>query len=155
MSRLVIKQKFKADRPAVFAALTEADKMSLWFHTDEAGHVIRDERLRSGCHFSFESMNHDPQAAVRGKYLGIVKDERLVFSCSSGRFPMVTQVTIMLLDAPGETELVLTHQIPEEHGEAYRGEWLQRFEHLQALLYQPSGSSFMPALEAAAPTAGA
>jgi uncharacterized protein YndB with AHSA1/START domain len=69
-----------------------------------------------------------------GTYLEIVPPEKLVFTWSSEGFVTDTKVTIELFERGGETELVLTHELPEGMIEPHRQGWTNCLSHLEVYL---------------------
>jgi uncharacterized protein YndB with AHSA1/START domain len=133
--KLVITRLLKHDRAEVFSALTDPAKMADWFYGMETGHAKVSVDLRPGGQYTIEMFNeagekHKPH----GTYLEIVPPGKLVFTWSSEGFVTDTKVTIELFERLGGTELVLTHELPEDKVEPHREGWTSCLLHLESYL---------------------
>jgi uncharacterized protein YndB with AHSA1/START domain len=133
--KLVITRLLKHDRAKVFAALTDPAKMADWFYGMETGQAKVTVDLRPGGHYVIEMSNaagekHKPH----GTYLEIVPPEKLVFTWSSEGFVTDSKVTVELFERNEGTELVLTHELPEDMVEPHRQGWTSCLLHLESYL---------------------
>ena len=69
-----------------------------------------------------------------GEYLEIVPPEKLVFTWSNDGLVKNSKVTIELFEKGSQTELVLTHELPQDVIERHRHGWANCLDHLEALL---------------------
>jgi uncharacterized protein YndB with AHSA1/START domain len=101
----------------------------------DAGQAKATVDLRPGGKYSIEMFNdqgekHQPH----GIYLEIVPPERLVFTWTSEGFVKDTKVTIELFERSGGTELVLSHELPEDMIDPHRQGWTNCINHLASFL---------------------
>ncbi len=134
-NKLVIKRLLKCDRREVFSALTDPVKMSQWFYGMETGQAKVTLDLRPGGEYLIAMFNEEGQNhKAHGTYLEIVPPERLVFTWVSEGFVADSKVTIELFERGEWTELVLTHELPEDMIEPHRQGWTNCLVHLEAFL---------------------
>jgi uncharacterized protein YndB with AHSA1/START domain len=132
---LVIRRTIAASREQVFDCLTAADKMSKWFYGMEVGRAKASVDLRPGGQYLIEMFNEKGENhRAYGVYLEIIRPEKLVFTWTSECFVTDTKVTIELFERSGGTELVLTHELPENMVDAHRQGWMNCLDHLEAFL---------------------
>jgi uncharacterized protein YndB with AHSA1/START domain len=133
--KLVVKRLLKRDRREVFSALTDPVKMAKWFYGMETGQAKVTTDLRPGGKYLIEMFNEQGQNhKARGTYLEIAPPERLVFTWTSEGFATDSKVTIELFERGEWTELVLTHELPEDMIEPHRQGWTNCLMHLEAFL---------------------
>ncbi len=133
---LVVKRLLKHDRSEVFSALTDPAKMAQWFYGMETGQAKVTRDLRPGGKYLIEMSNeevsnHNPH----GIYLEIVPPERLVFTWSLEGFVTDTKVTMELFERGEWTELVVTHELPEDMIDSHRRGWTNCLAHLASFLH--------------------
>jgi uncharacterized protein YndB with AHSA1/START domain len=132
---LVIRRAIAAPREEVFNYLTIPEKMAKWLYGMDVGQAKATVDLRPGGKYVVEMFNEQGEKhQPHGTYLEIVPPERLVFTWSSEGFVTDTRVTIELFERAGGTELVLTHELPEDLIEPHRRGWTNCLRHLEALL---------------------
>jgi uncharacterized protein YndB with AHSA1/START domain len=134
--KLVIKRLLKADRKRVFAALTDPAKMAHWFYGMDTGRARVTCDFRVGGKYSIEMVNDEKQCVPTGQYLEIVPPEKLVFTWSVDGLVKDSKVTIELFEKGNHTELVLTHELPQDLMERHEHGWVNCVNHLEALLAQ-------------------
>lgn len=132
---LVIRRTIAAPREQIFDCLTTPEKMVKWFYAMEGGQARASVDLRVGGKYVIEMFNekgdkHEPH----GTYLEIIPPERLVFTWTTKGYATDSKVTIELFERSGGTELVLTHELPEDMIEPHRQGWMTCLGHLEALL---------------------
>jgi uncharacterized protein YndB with AHSA1/START domain len=133
--KLVIKRLLKCDRREVFSALTDPVKMAQWFYGMETGQAKVTLDLCPGGEYLIEMFNEEGQNHTpHGTYLEIIPPERLVFTWASEGFATDSKVTIELFERGEWTELVLTHELPEDMIEPHRQGWTNCLVHLEAFL---------------------
>jgi uncharacterized protein YndB with AHSA1/START domain len=133
--KLVVKRLLKRDRREVFSALTDPVKMAQWFYGMETGQAKVTLDLRPGGKYLIEMFNEQGQNhQPHGTYLEIVPPERLVFTWRTEGFVTDSRVTIELFERGEWTELVLTHELPEDMIEPHRQGWTNCLMHLEAFL---------------------
>jgi uncharacterized protein YndB with AHSA1/START domain len=132
--KLVLKRILNANRARVFSALSDPAKMAEWFYGMESGRARVISDFRVGGKYRIE-MSHDDQVCVpTGEYLEIVPPEKLVFSWAIDGLVTDSKVTLELLEKGTKTELVLTHELPEEVKERHQDGWINCLNHLERLL---------------------
>jgi uncharacterized protein YndB with AHSA1/START domain len=134
MTKLVIKRLLKADRKRVFSALTDPQKMTQWFYGMETGRARVTSDFRVGGKYSIEMSNDEQNCVPRGEYLEIVPPEKLVFTWFDDHLVKQSKVTIELFEKGPHTELILTHELPQDVVDPHRHGWLNCLDHLEALL---------------------
>ena len=133
-NKLVIRRLLKHDRAQVFSALTDPAKMAQWFYGMETGQAKVTIDLRPGGNYVTEMSNETEEHKSHGTYLEIIPPEKLVFTWTSDCLVEDTTVTIELFEREGGTELVLTHELPEDMIAPHRQGWTNCLIHLEALL---------------------
>jgi uncharacterized protein YndB with AHSA1/START domain len=131
---LKIRRFTKHARESVFSALTEPAKMAQWFFGMKAGRAKVTGDLRPGGKYVIEMSDSEKSCSPHGVYLEIKPPERLVFTWSSAPFVVKSKVTIELFERPGGTELVLTHELPQDAIEAHQEGWTNCLDHLEQFL---------------------
>lgn len=113
---LQIRRVIKASRHRVFEAWTKPELLQKWFGPAVLAvrSVTADVRVGGTYRFEMESVSGEPvpprHAMATGKYTEIVPDERLSFTWRGDWADMGdTLVTLEFKDAPGGTEIILTH----------------------------------------------
>ena len=105
---------------------------------DRVFHALADatrRRILAGGEYLIEMFNEEGQNhKAHGTYLEIVPPERLVFTWASEGFATDSKVTIELFERGEWTELVLTHELPEDMIEPHRQGWTNCLVHLEAFL---------------------
>jgi|SRR4030088_1937267 uncharacterized protein YndB with AHSA1/START domain len=135
LNKLVIRRLLKHDRAQVFSALTDPAKMADWFYGMETGQAKVTVDLRPGGQYVIEMSNEAGEnCKPHGTYLEIVPPGKLVFTWSSKGFVTDTKVTVELFERNGGTELVLTHELPEDMVEDHRQGWTNCLLHLESYL---------------------
>jgi uncharacterized protein YndB with AHSA1/START domain len=132
--KLVIKRILSAPRERVFSALTDPAKMAKWFLGMETGQAKVASDFRVGGKYSVEMSNSEETCVPSGEYLEIVPPEKLTFTWSLDGVVKNSKVTIELLAQGNKTELVLTHELPEDISELHRKGWLNCLRRLEELL---------------------
>lgn len=130
---VIVKKIVNADRERVFEAWTNPEMMQHWF-VGAKGRAQVAVDLRVGGEYSNEMFiegkgtcqEEGPPSGRylhHGKYLEIIRPERLVFSWNSP-FVQNTTVTVELREVESGTEVTITHQLnaPSEC-EGHRGGW--------------------------------
>ncbi|HWX18739.1 MAG TPA: SRPBCC domain-containing protein [Candidatus Binatia bacterium] len=133
-TKLVIKRVLKADRERVFSALTDPAKMAQWFYGMDTGQARVRCDFRVGGKYSIEMFNDEQQCVPTGEYLEIVPPEKVVFTWSVDGKVKNSKVTIELFAKGNDTELVLTHELPQDVREPHQHGWVNCLNHLEALL---------------------
>jgi uncharacterized protein YndB with AHSA1/START domain len=134
IKELVIKRLLKADRRRVFSALTDPAKMAQWFYGMETGQARITCDFRVDGKYCIEMFNPEQKCVPTGEYLEIVPPEKLVFTWSVEGKVKNSKVTIELFEKGNHTELVLTHELPQDALEGHRHGWVNCLDHLEALL---------------------
>ena len=132
--KLIVKRLLSADRNRVFSALTDPAKMAQWFYGMETGQARATSDFRVGGKYTIEMFNPEKNCAPTGEFLEIVRPEKLVFTWSMDGMVKNSKVTIELFEKGNKTELVLTHELPQEVVEPHRHGWVNCLDHLEALL---------------------
>jgi uncharacterized protein YndB with AHSA1/START domain len=126
----------KAERARVFAALTDPAKMAQWFYGMESGQARVASDFVVGGKYCIEMFNEAQPCVPTEEYLEIVPPEKLVFTWSVDGLVRNSKVTIELFEKGNQTELVLTHELPQDVIEPHRQGWANCLAHLEALLFQ-------------------
>jgi uncharacterized protein YndB with AHSA1/START domain len=133
--KLVITRLVKHDRAKVFSALTDPAKMANWFFGMDTDHAKVTVDLRPGGKYVIEMFDGTREKHVpHGTYLEIVPPAKLVFTWSSEGFVTNTKVTIELFEREEGTELVRTHELPEDTIDPHQQGWNQCLLRLEAYL---------------------
>jgi uncharacterized protein YndB with AHSA1/START domain len=132
--KLVVKRTLPATRERVFSALTDPAKMARWFFGMETGHAQVKNDLRVGGKYSIAMINDEEKCAPTGEYLEIVPPEKLSFTWTVDGMVKNSKVTIELFAKGDRTELVLTHELPEDVSSEHRQGWMRCLDHLEELL---------------------
>jgi uncharacterized protein YndB with AHSA1/START domain len=110
-------RRIKAPPAKVFAAITQPEKMILWWGPDAGPTLSVDADVRPGGRFSivFRLLNGDEHNPT-GMYREVVPDRKLVFTWDwPGSPERESLVTFLLAPMDGGTELTLIHeQLPDE-----------------------------------------
>ncbi len=91
---------------------------------------------RVGGTYAVEMKNEEVTHKPHGEYLEILPPEKLVFTWISEGFTTNSTVTIELVEAEGQTELTLTHELPADGIEDHRVGWTNALSHLVEFLAQ-------------------
>ena len=135
-----MRRLLKADRQRVFQALASPEKMAKWFYGMERGKAKATCDFRVGGKYSIEMSDDDKKCVPTGEYLEIVPPARLVFTWSIEGLVTKSKVTIELFEKGRDTELVLTHELPEDMHERHEHGWRNCLDHLETLLAQSAAS---------------
>jgi uncharacterized protein YndB with AHSA1/START domain len=109
-----IKRVFQAPRPLVYSWWTDGSKLQQWSGCKEATNCRVEMDFRVGGGFT-QTMQiaGAGEFTLRGRYLEIVENERIVYSADLG--PVTTRVTVEFFEHEGGTKVVLTHEgLPDE-----------------------------------------
>jgi len=113
---VVVKRTFAARRPRVFAAWCRPELMAEWFFPAPGwrADVTADGRVGG----RYRVAMHDPSGGVHvqeGAYAAIEPDARLVFTWTCLELGVADSlVTVELRDLGSETELTLSHELPDD-----------------------------------------
>ena len=114
--RLQVTKFIRAKRERVFAAWTQPELMKKWFAPGEMTAATASSDPRAGGAYRVEMRGASTcgdcgDSNVTGKYTKVIPNELLVFTWQwEGHDVPDTLVTVALKDAPGGTELTLTHE---------------------------------------------
>src|SRR5262245_45291947 len=139
--KLVIRRLLKAERKRIFSALSDPVKMADWFYGMERGQARVTCDFRIGGKYCVEMFNEESQCVATGEYLEIVPPEKLVFTWSNDGLVKNSKVTIELFEKGDQTELVLTHELPQDVIERHQHGWANCLDHLEALLSKTARQS--------------
>lgn len=156
--RLQIKRTIKAQRPKVFAAWTKPELMQRWFAPGEMKVQSAEADVRVGGAYRVEMMGSNARGdcitpVVGGVYRQIIPDELLSFTWGwPGDGAPETLVTVEFKDAPGGTEVTLTHEgfrSAEVRGKHEHG-WIGCLDNLGKALQGDAAVAVSPAQHALA-----
>lgn len=110
--KLELKRVFPAKVSEVFEAWTQPAVLQQWFAPGEMSAAV-DADVRAGGSYRIVMRRPDGQVhTVTGVYKELVQNEKLVFTWGwEGEQRHESQVTVMLVDRGGETELTLLHEL--------------------------------------------
>ena len=110
--KLELKRVIPAKREDVFKAWTDPDLMKQWWRRLDVKYAeIIKLDLRIGGKYEIHMRTKTELHIIQGKYLEIVKPEKLVFTwLTESTYNKDTKVTVLLKDLGAETELRLTHE---------------------------------------------
>ncbi|NQD70896.1 SRPBCC domain-containing protein [Sphingobacterium shayense] len=150
---LFINHFFDAPRDVVFRAWTDPEQLRKWYAPDECSITFKNIEVKKGGHY--HSCIHDPihgECWIKGTYLEVVLDEKLVFtmamsdragnsvrSVDAGKtedWPE-EQVTTVTFESLGEQTKVTIHQTVSEAEAKKTGayqSWIKMFNKLNSLL---------------------
>ena len=147
LAMLDIERHFDASREAVFAALTETEKMNQWFYGMPEGKAKVDQEFRVGGAYTVNMYASDgseskcstddaceSKHAPHGEYLEIDPPNKLVFTWISEGFVDSSTVTILLEEDGNGTKLILRHELPASVAEPHREGWTTCIGHLEVFL---------------------
>ena len=145
LAMLDIERHFGAPREAVFAALTEPEKMNQWFFGMPEGSAKVEQDFRVGGTYTVNMYAPDgseskcgdsgeSKHAPHGEYLEIDPPNKLVFSWISEGFVDDSKVTVLLEEDGDGTKLILRHELPASIMEPHREGWTNCIDHLEAFL---------------------
>jgi len=137
IKKLVIKRLLEADRKRVFSALADPAKMAQWFYGMESGQARMTCDFRVGGKYSIEMFNDEQQCVPTGEYLEIVPTEKLAFTWWLDGLVKNSKVSIELFERGNYTELVLTHELPQDVIERHEHGWANCLDRLEGLLARP------------------
>lgn len=123
--RVVVRKLLPALPEAVFDAWTNGEQIRQWMAAVMTDPPQVRIDARPGGTFRIDMQYKDAALPHTGEYLEVQHPDRLVFTWNS-RFTGggSTVVEIILTEANGQTEFVLTHDgLPDEWVEAHRGGW--------------------------------
>ncbi|HVO41359.1 MAG TPA: SRPBCC domain-containing protein [Aggregatilineales bacterium] len=133
-----IRRTFKASRERVFRAWTDPEVLPKWFRPMGMETTVSYLELRIGGAYRFDYRAPDGERrAVTGKYLEIVRPEKLVFTwVSDATNDEETRVTVEFRDLGGSTEVILTHQLLADENMVYRHQqgWASVLDQLENAL---------------------
>ena len=113
---VVVKRNFAARRPRVFAAWCRPELMAEWFFPAPGWRADVTADVRVGGRYRVAM--HDPSGGVHvqeGAYAAIEPDARLVFTWTCLELGVADSlVTVELRDLGSETELTLSHELPDD-----------------------------------------
>jgi len=78
--------------------------------------------------------NPEQRCVPTGEYLEIVPPEKIVFTWSVDGMVSNSKVTIELFAKGDQTELVLTHVLPQDVSERHQHGWINCLDHLETAL---------------------
>ncbi len=110
--KLELKRVITANREDVFKAWTDPDLMKQWWRQLDVKYAENIKLdLRIGGKYEIHMRTKTELYIMQGKYLEIVKPEKLVFTWrTESTYNKDTKVTVLLKDLGAETELLLTHE---------------------------------------------
>ena len=115
-SVVVVKRAFAAGRARVFAAWCRPELMAQWFFPAPGWRADVTADVRVGGRYRVAM--HDPSGGVHvqeGAYAAIEPDARLVFTWTCLELGVADSlVTVELRDLGSETELTLSHELPDD-----------------------------------------
>lgn len=135
---LTVRRTYPVPRSRLFKAWSDPSDLMKWFAPPGLDTPVADIDFRVGGKYRFGMRRLDEGSIifVSGTYREIVPDSKIVFSWS---FETVFEVkdsivTIDLLDAPGGTELVLTHELlpTKKERDSHESGWAGILEKLAA-----------------------
>jgi uncharacterized protein YndB with AHSA1/START domain len=146
---LVVRRVIKASRQRVFEAWTKPEMIQEWFGPAEmtVSKVTNDLRVNGAYRIEMEGRSEncaataepDKKPVAYGTYKEIVPNERLSFTWRGDWGDIGdTLVTLEFKDAPGGTEIVLTHTgfASQEMKEGHSKGWNGSFEKLDRYIQQ-------------------
>jgi uncharacterized protein YndB with AHSA1/START domain len=113
---IVVRRTFAASRQRLFAAWCRPELMAQWFFPAPGwrAEVTADLRAEG----AYRVAMHDPAGGIHvqeGVYREIEPDARLVFTWSCAELGVAhSVVTLELIEQGAATELVLTHELPDD-----------------------------------------
>lgn len=135
---LNLRRTFSAPRDLVFKVWTEAEALEGWFKPQNQQTKVVELDLRVGGGYFFETHGRSGEiGSISGRYLEIVRPEKLVFTWIS---PMTddheTLVTLEFIEHRQATEVVLTHErfTSEEMVAGHRFGWNWMLDQLTTFL---------------------
>lgn len=146
---LVLRRVIKASRERVFAAWTKPEQIQKWLGSEDVTitKVTNDLRVNGAYRIEFskggascaQGAEPNKMPVAYGTYKEIVRNERLSFTwrgdwANAGD----TLVTVECKDAPGGTEVVLTHTgfANQEMKEGHNHGWNQSFDKLERYIHE-------------------
>lgn len=138
---VTLRRVFKAPRPRVFRAWTEARELERWFGPRGWSARVARLDLRVGGEYEFAMTPAEPDRGRRslaGRFREVRTDRRLVFTWVWKDGPDAeanseeSLVTIDFRDVEAGTEVVLKHErlLSEASREGHRGGWRESFDRL-------------------------
>jgi uncharacterized protein YndB with AHSA1/START domain len=143
---LTLTRVVRAPRPRVYEAWTNPELAATWFGPAEMYCTEASLDVRAGGAFRMEvkPLTDMPQAEparrggiATGTYTKVVPNELLQFTWHGDWHPgEESLVTVFLKDAPGGTELTLTHErfTSEQSRDGHNNGWIGSLDKLQAAL---------------------
>jgi uncharacterized protein YndB with AHSA1/START domain len=141
MQTLVVRRILNADRERVFRALSDPVKMAEWFYGMETGQATVTCDFRVGGKYVIAMSDGQKKCVPAGEYLEIVPPRKVVFTWSVEGVVQQSKVTIELFEKGNRTELVLTHELPQDVVDPHRHGWKNCLEHLETLLTRGEDAS--------------
>jgi uncharacterized protein YndB with AHSA1/START domain len=108
-----LKRRLKASPEQVFAAWTDPEKVSHWFHCGDASVIDASFDVRVGGAFTLATRkSHGEENRASGVYREVVPNRKLVFTWVHDRNPSAeTLVTLLLAPDGAGCLLTLTHEM--------------------------------------------
>lgn len=134
---VTVRRRFPHPRDEVFAAWTDPAALASWFGGAAAKTLSAAVDLQVGGGYRLTVQSGSHVAAVEGAFLEVEEPERLVYTWRWDREGSEESiVTVEFLEAPGGTDLVLTHEGLENGASLvfHDGGWRASLEQLGAVL---------------------
>jgi uncharacterized protein YndB with AHSA1/START domain len=113
---VVVRKKVAGTRPRVFEAWCRPELLAQWFFPAPGWRAEIAADIRVGGHYRIAM--HDPAGGVHvqeGVYRSIEPVSRLVFTWSCAELGVADSlVTVELADHGSQTEIVLSHELPDD-----------------------------------------
>lgn len=135
---LTIKRRFKAPPATVYAAWTDAEKMSHWMGPAGVRTVQAECDLRVGGHYAVRMVTESgDEHNVSGVYREIVPNQKLVFTWAWKTMPeRESVVTVTFKDDSGGTLMTLQHEqfFDDDARDRHQAGWNGTMDRLEKFL---------------------
>ena len=134
---LIIKRRFNAAPPRVFAAFTEPQTIARWFGPPGVTKVEAESDLRVGGRYRIKAHMTNDTLEVGGAYREIVPNEKLVYTWAWKSTPERESIVTIALKPDGSgTLLTLTHEqfFDDEARDRHNQGWNAVLDKLEKLL---------------------
>jgi len=138
---LIIRRRYSAKPDVVFELWTKTELLAKWFRPSaEFTHQLVEVDVRVGGRYRVAFKSPDGRVdVVAGEYLEVESPQRLTFSWMweppNEHAGVESRVTVQFTEVDGETELVLTHRIPDkETRESHLRGWTGALEQIPDLI---------------------